>query len=76
MGFRGFDGVCMATSLMTLGGVVWLVRPAYKQHHLNVFAYLILILVIFALVIRSLFFLIDVYSEDFISDKPKNSIKP
>ena len=69
MGFQGFDGVLLATSLMTLGGVIHIVRPAYKQHHLNVFSYLILTLVIFALIVRSMFFLIDIYPEDFVGDK-------
>jgi hypothetical protein len=73
MGFQGFDGVLLATSLMTLGGVVYIVRPAYKQHHLNVFSYLILTLVIFALIVRSMFFLIDIYPEDFVGDK-KNPV--
>jgi len=30
MGFRGFDGVLLSSSLMTLGGVVWLTKQSYK----------------------------------------------
>jgi hypothetical protein len=59
---------------MTLGGVITLVRPAYKRHHLNVFSYLILILIIFALVVRACFFIIDISQEDFVNTKPKSGI--
>ena len=68
MGFSLADGAVSGLSLLTLAGVVYIVKDAFKKHHMNVFAFLMISLVIFGLIsklsvstnrllVRALFFI-------------------
>ena len=43
------DAVVSAFALVTMIFVIYLTRPAFKKHYMNVFSYLILILIVLAL---------------------------
>lgn len=78
MAFKAFDGILLSASLLTLFGVIRMSQLAFKKHYMNVFTFLILTLIIFALIVRSAFFFIDVGQQDFTFDgtDPTQKINP
>jgi hypothetical protein len=50
MAFKAFDGILLSASLLTLFGVIRMSQLAFKKHYMNVFTFLILTLIIFALI--------------------------
>lgn len=53
MTFSFADGSITGLSLLTLGGVIYLVRDAYAKHHMNIFGHLMIILIVFGLLSKS-----------------------
>lgn len=47
--FTYADGIILALSLGTFAFVVYTVRVAFRKHHMNIFHYLMLVLILFAL---------------------------
>jgi hypothetical protein len=63
--FSAFDGVLIAACIGTFTGFFCLVKRTYKFREMNVFGFLICGLVTMALIVRALFFLIDMNTQDF-----------
>jgi len=49
MTFSVADGAITGLSLVTLAGVIYLVKDAFVKHHMNVFTHLMVILIVFGL---------------------------
>jgi hypothetical protein len=49
MPFSVCDASVLGLSLTTMAGVIYLVKPAFKKHHVNVFGHLMVILIVFGL---------------------------
>merc|ERR1740139_1158298 len=71
-GFSAFDGILIAACFGTFTGFYCLVKPTYKFREMNVFGSLIYTLITAALIVRGLFFLIDVSLQDFSEEKTRN----
>ena len=50
------DAVISVLSIATLAYVLWSTKGAFKKHHLNIFSHLMLILIVFSLVSKSITF--------------------
>jgi hypothetical protein len=56
----GFGNVVISTSaLASLGLLCYKIKKPFKQHSFNTFAYIILLLIVYALFVRAFYFLID-----------------
>lgn len=53
MTFSIADGAITGLSLVTLAGVLYLVKDAFAKHHMNVFMHLMVILIVFGLISKS-----------------------
>ena len=53
MTFSVADGAITGLSLVTLAGVLYLVKDAFAKHHMNVFMHLMVILIVFGLISKS-----------------------
>jgi hypothetical protein len=71
MAFKAFDGLLSTAAIITLIAVFRMSHLSYKKHYMNVFTYLILTLISFALIVRGSFFFIDVANQDFAFDGTK-----
>jgi hypothetical protein len=49
MTFSVADGAITGLSLVTLAGVIYLVKDPFTKHHMNVFTHLMVILIVFGL---------------------------
>ena len=53
MTFSVADGAITGLSLVTLAGVLYLVKDAFAKHQMNVFTHLMVILIVFGLISKS-----------------------
>jgi hypothetical protein len=60
MGYSVADAAISGLSILTLCSVFYLIRDAFKNHHMNIFSYLMVTLAVFALISK---FQTLVYSE-------------
>jgi membrane-bound ClpP family serine protease len=47
------DASITGLSLMTLAGVIFLIKDAFKKQHMNIFGHLMIILIVFGLISKS-----------------------
>ena len=54
MTFSVADGAITGLSILTIFAVLYLVNSPFNKHHMNIFAHLMIILIIFGLLSKSL----------------------